>query len=233
MEVKHSNWFAAGAEVQRALMLLSDGAFRLYVYICLNASRKSGRISVSYTTMAKTIGRSRRSVVSHFDELRRQGICHISPAVNQHHCTEIEVCEEFWPYTKTDRDIQLSETGQYIASIRSFLLKRACVFSSFSAADEKFSRDLLAREMPLERIERAIALGCCRKYVSLLNGTDSNTIFTFAYFRDVIEEVCDPEIPAGYWDYVMPELLHLEKKWAEKRNEVAGVKAASAVGPKD
>jgi hypothetical protein len=156
----------------------------------------------------------------------------MTPAVNQHRCTEVEICDDFWPYTKTERGIQPSESARYIASIRCFLSKRACVRSGFTAADEKFAGDLMAQNVPLERIERAIALGCCRKYVSLLNGTDSDIIFSFAYFRDVIEEVCDPEIPSGYWDYVTPELLHLEKKWAEKQNAVAGAKPASAPGPK-
>ena len=232
MEIKHSNWFAAGPEVQRALTLLSDGAFRLYFYICLNASRKSGRISVSYSALALTLGRSRRSIASHFDELRRQGICHMNPAVNQHHCTEIEICDDFWPYTKTNGGLQPSESGRYIASIRSFLSERTCVRSSFSAADEKFAGDLMAQDVPLERIERAIALGCCRRYVSLLNGTASDPIFSLLYFRDVITEVRDPEIPSGYWDYVMPELLHLERKWAEKQNAIAGAISASASGPK-
>jgi hypothetical protein len=232
MEVKHSSWFAAGPEIQRALILLSDGAFRLYFHVCLNASRKSGRISASYSALAHTLGRSRRSIASYFDELRQQGVCHMNPAVNQHHCTEIEVCDDFWPYTKTDRGIQPSESGRYIASIRSFLSKRACIRSRFSAADEKFAGDLMAQDVPLERIERAIALGCCRKYVSLLNGTDNDTIFSFAYFRDLVDEVCDPEIPSGYWNYVMPELEHLEKKWIGQSNPAADVKPAPAAGPK-
>jgi len=42
MEIKHSNWFAAGQEVQRALLLLSDGAFRLYFYLCFTANRSTG-----------------------------------------------------------------------------------------------------------------------------------------------------------------------------------------------
>lgn len=232
MEIKHSNWFAAGPEVQQALILLSDGAFRLYFYICLNASRKSGRISVSYSALAHTLGRSRRSIASHFDELRRQEICHMTPAVNQHRCTEIEICDDFWPYTKTERGIQPSEFARYIASISSFLSKRACVRSGFSAADERFAEDLMAQDVPLEQIERAIALGCCRKYVSLLNGTDSDTIFSFAYFRDVIDEVCDSEVPTGYWNYVMPELEHLEKKWIAQSTRAADAKPASAARPK-
>lgn len=233
MEIKHANWFAAGPEVQRALILLSDGAFRLYFYICLNASRKSGRISVSYSVLSRALGRSRRSVASHFDELRQLGICHVFPAVNQHHCTEIEICDSYWPYKKIDRSGQVSTSELYLASIKGFLSERACVRSCFAAADEKFAENLMAQDVPLEQIERAIALGCCRKYVSLINGTDSGTIFSFVYFRDVIEEVCDPEIPSGYWDYVMPELLHLEKKWAQMQSTVADAYSASAAGLKN
>ena len=38
-------------------------------------------------------------------------------------------------------------------------------------------------------------------------------------FRGLIEEVCDPEMPSGYRDYIMPELGHLEKKWLVKKNQ--------------
>ena len=42
-KLKHpSGWFAAGWEVSRALGLLSDGAFRLFIYLCLNADRLMG-----------------------------------------------------------------------------------------------------------------------------------------------------------------------------------------------
>jgi hypothetical protein len=38
MKLKHSHgWFAAGPEVARALQCLSDGGFRLYLYLCLQA----------------------------------------------------------------------------------------------------------------------------------------------------------------------------------------------------
>jgi hypothetical protein len=228
MEIKHSNWFAAGPEVQRALLLLSDGAFRLYLHICLSASRKSGRVSMSYLDLAHALGRSRRSIASHFDELRRLGICHMHPAVNQHRCTQIEVCDDFWPYTKTHCGTQPSECEQYLAQIQTCLGKRACVRSTFTAADETFAKSLLTQQVPLESIERAIALGCCRKYVSLLNGTDRGPILRLAYFRDLIEEVCDPEIPSGYWDYVIPQLEHLEKKWLANQDSPADAKAASA-----
>ena len=232
IEIKHSNWFAAGPETKNALTLLSDGAFRLYFYICLNASRRTGRISISYLDLANRLGRSRRSIASHFDELRRQGICRMNPAVNQHQCTEIEVCDEFWPYTRANSSVESSESKQYLARIKAFLSKRACVQSNFEAADERTIANLLTQQVPLERIERAIALGCCRKYVSLLNGTDSGPIFSIGYFREVIEEVRDPKIPSGYWSYVMPELHKLEKKWLKKQEETTDAKRATAAGQK-
>jgi hypothetical protein len=34
-------WFAAGAEVQKAMTLLSDGAFKLFVYLCLKAASRN------------------------------------------------------------------------------------------------------------------------------------------------------------------------------------------------
>ena len=37
-----TGWFAAGREFAQALTLLSDGAFKLYVYACLRADRHTG-----------------------------------------------------------------------------------------------------------------------------------------------------------------------------------------------
>jgi hypothetical protein len=49
MQIKHWKWFAAcPQEVQKAIDLLSDGAFRLYMHICLNADRETGSLSVTY-----------------------------------------------------------------------------------------------------------------------------------------------------------------------------------------
>lgn len=232
MEIKHSNWFASGPEIQRALISLSDGAFRLYFYLCLNASRRTGRISMSYADLAHTLERSRRSISSHFDELRCRGICIIQPAVNQHHCTEIEIADEFWPYTKTNTGSQPSKGEVNLRQIKSFLTARLCVQCAFTAADQKFAAELLAQDVALDRIERAIALGCCRRYISLLNGTASEPIFSLLYFRDVIEEVRDPELPTGYWSYILPELQHLEKKWQGRQLLVAHAEVAPAGGSK-
>lgn len=232
MEIKHSNWFAAGLETQRALLSLSDGAFRLYFYICLNASRKTGTFSISYADLAHTLERSRRSISSHFDELRHRGVCIIRPAVNQHHSTEIEIADEFWPYTKENTGNRSSKGEADLAQVKSFLSARSCIQCAFSTADRTFAAGLLNGDVTLDQIERAIALGCCRRYISLLNGTASDPIFSLLYFRDVIDEVRDPGLPAGYWSYIMPELEHLERKWQAKQSLVANAEDAPAGGPK-
>jgi hypothetical protein len=64
-----------------------------------------------------------------------------------------------------------------------------------------------------------------------LNGTVNDPIFSFLYFRDLMEEVRDPDLPTGYWAYIMPELIHLEKKWQTKQSLDAAAEIASAGGP--
>lgn len=88
------------------------------------------------------------------------------------------------------------------------------------------------RDVSLELIERAIALGCSRKYVSLLNGTDDELIYSFAYFRDLIEEASDRETPDGYWDFQKLQLKSLENKWTAKKSS-ADAKFTSTEGPKN
>lgn len=141
MKVKHSNWFAAGPEVSRALTLLSDGAFRLYFYLCLQAGRDDGSVAVSYFDVAHTLGKSRRSIATYFEELRRNGVCRIDPAVNQHQSSKIEICDEFWPYTRSENEPRSPVSDSYFQRVRSLLSARACVKCSFAAADQKIRRN--------------------------------------------------------------------------------------------
>jgi hypothetical protein len=88
-------WFAARREVARAMALLSDGAFKVYMYICLTADRSTGRMKVVHTDIATSLKKSRRSVVTYLEELREHQICSIEAARNQHAAGHIEVCDPF------------------------------------------------------------------------------------------------------------------------------------------
>ena len=59
-------WFAAGAEVQKAMDLLSDGAFRLFVYLCLNARRDTGVLEGSLTQLAKNVKRVFTKIIIYY-----------------------------------------------------------------------------------------------------------------------------------------------------------------------
>ena len=53
-----TGWFAAGREVAQALSLLSDGAFKLFMWICLNADRGLGAIRIEPDEVARALGKS-------------------------------------------------------------------------------------------------------------------------------------------------------------------------------
>jgi hypothetical protein len=58
------------------------------------------------------------------------------------------------------------------------LLHPACVHATFS--DERCGGDLPARGVTLFHLQRAIWLGCARKYAALLNGTGQAPMFVTA-----------------------------------------------------
>lgn len=236
MEIKGPGWFAAGREVQKVLFLSSDGGFRLYFHLCVNANRRTGRVLIHYGELATELKRSRRSIATHFNELRALTICRVvSAAVNQHSRTEVEICDDFWPYTKEPLADDPSEWNGYRTAIRSMLSKRACIDCAFTATDEQFAAECFGRGVALEEIEQAIALACCRKYAGLLNGTDNEMIRRFSYFRDTIEEVRDPDAHPKLPELLKQRILsveYYEEKWRASRRGTAGVNVASATRSK-
>jgi hypothetical protein len=55
-ETQPTGWFAAGREVAQALSLLSDGAFKLFMWVCLNADRGLGAIRIEPGEIARVLG---------------------------------------------------------------------------------------------------------------------------------------------------------------------------------
>lgn len=102
--------------------------------------------------------------------------------------------------------------------MRDAFLKPACVRSAFTAADEKLALNLCRRGVDLERLRRAIWLGCARKYVAMLNGQTRLPITSLAYFASLIDEVAQPHIPTSYWDHVRRRVEEMEKRWLQTAN---------------
>ena len=68
---RSTGWFAAGEELAAALGLLSEAAFKLYVYLCLNVDRHSGRMIWEALDLANRLQRDRESVALALEELCR------------------------------------------------------------------------------------------------------------------------------------------------------------------
>ncbi len=178
-----------------------------------------------HSELARSLGKSPRSISSYLNELRCQGMCQVQAAVNQHQMGSIEIADRFWPYHK-----QLSEApvcGQtfYIERVRQLFLSRACVQGAFRTADEKLAAELYRRHVPLERIERAYLLGCARKYVALLNHPDAPLISSLHYFSALLSEVEELKVSPDYWSYLSHKLDRLEQRW---RRDAAAVRVGPA-----
>jgi hypothetical protein len=66
-----TGWFAAGREVTRAMALLSDGAFKVYMHVCLTADRSTGILKIAHRDLAVALKKSRRSIVIYLEEAPR------------------------------------------------------------------------------------------------------------------------------------------------------------------
>ena len=227
-KLKHpSGWFAAGREVARGLALLSDGAFKVYIHLCLNADRRTGQLSAEQGRLATALRKSRRSVVTYLDELRRQGICSIQAAVNQHVGGRIEICDAFWPYEKVLPSATPDTTlAGFVEQTRRLLRARRCVESAFRPADERLAVSLFERNISVEDVEHAVLLGCARKYVELINRQSGDLIVSFSYFQNIIEEARELKMSAAYWQHLQMRVDRLEQQWTQMK---AGGGEASAL----
>jgi hypothetical protein len=213
-----TGWFAAGREVAQALALLSDAAFKLYIHLCLEADRHTGRAVIELTDFARVLRKTPVLIEADLDELHRAEVCE--------HCGDaVEIRDRFWPYQKQTTIAAGNPQAEYLRHVREALLKPACVRSMFTAADERLALNLLQRGVSLDQLRRAIWLGCARKYIAMLNGQTHLPITSLAYFTSLIEEVTQPQIPTGYWDHVRRKMEEMEKRWLQTRTTAPATRA--------
>jgi hypothetical protein len=195
------------------MTLLSDGAFRLYMFLCLRADRSSGRLEIDQTSVAKSLAKSRRSVIAYFEELKQRGVCEVKVAANQHTRGVVQICDAFWPYVVPTPAENTESADNYIKRVRTLLETRKCVCLTFAPADEKLALSLFSNHVPIADIEHAFLLGCTRKYVSWLNGQASGPIASFGYFRAIVDEVAQMDTSPEYWRYIGESLDKYERAW--------------------
>ena len=199
-----TGWFAAGREVACALQLLSDAAFKLFVWLCLQAERGRGAVSATPTELAKAVGKKESDIALAIAELEQRGVCKVRPD------GIIEIQDRFWPYQRNCASTVNPEWLRYVAEVKRLFLERRCVQSSFTAADEKLALSLFRRGVSLTQIEHAILLGSLRKYISALQNAGGTPISSLHYFTNLFEEV-QQELSSQYWTYIAQKVKTFEQ----------------------
>jgi hypothetical protein len=222
MRLKRSTgWFAAGQEMATALPLLSDAAFKLYVFLCLNVNRHSARMVWAPMELANLLQRDRQSVNDALEELCRCEVCMRHPDADGRIALDrlsVEICDRFWPYEKPPVEEFGIDQNRYVQRVRQMLTGTACVRVNFSAADERLAAIFYRRGISLVHLQRAIWLGCARKYVALLNALENADmlITSLNYFSALVNEVAETQVSEDYWKHMQSKLPQLERMWLDQ-----------------
>jgi hypothetical protein len=218
---RSTGWLAAGQEMAAALDLLSDAAFKLYVYLCLNVDRHSGRMIWEALDLANRLQRDRESMALALEELCRLQVCIQHPAADGRIARErlsLEICDGFWPYEKAPVQEFGIDQNRYVQQVRQMMLRPVCVRAHFSAADERIAVALYRRGITLVHLQRAIWLGCARKYAALLNGSEKQAplyITSLHYFAGIVQEVEAVPVGVDYWKHIAAKVDRFEQMWIE------------------
>jgi hypothetical protein len=214
------NWFAAGMEVQLAIDTLTDGAFKVFMHICLNAERKTGILHTTQLELGRNLKRSPGSIRKYLVEMEKTGISRNSFSSSPRTRGSVQISPPYWPYESEEEYQSDDRADQFVSEIRTMMQERACVRSSFSTADEVLARQWFDAAVPLEQIRQAILLGCARKYVAWRNNpATQGPISTLRYFISILEEIAKQKLDPDYWEFLRSRIQRHEKLWIEKHQE--------------
>lgn len=253
---RKTGYFAAGEEFAEALQVLGDGAFRLFAWVCLRADRATGRLAFDRGRLAKVLGKSRRTLGRHLDELVRAGVCELRRAPNQHGSSLLRVRGDFWPYaaeasgpagqeaaaqqgtagTGAVASAGTAAEAEYLAGVREALDRPLCVQARFGRRERRLARAWRRDGVPLRDVRRAILLGSVRRSMAMINSGRREPIVSLRYFEGNLEEVRQGEWPEGYWRHLEWHLERCEEHWSRPRPLAPGADgpgqgAAARPGP--
>ncbi len=214
------NWFAAGMEVQQAIDILSDGAFKVFMHICLNAERKTGIIHTTQVELARDLKKSNGTIRKHLLEMENAGISRNSFSCSPRMRGSVHIAPTYWPYEDNAECQTDDEADRFVSEIRTMLQERACIRPGFSTADEVLARQWFHDAVPLEQIRQSILLGCARKYVAWRNNpAPHGPISTLRYFEPLLEEIAQQKFAPDYWQFLRSRIQRHEMLWIEKHQE--------------
>lgn len=225
-------WFAAGKMMARALTDLSDGAFKLFVYLCLRASRQTGSLNLPQAQLASQLGKSRRSIGLYLAELEQNGYCSVQTCHNQHVGGNITIADAYWPYQRSQTELAPDPQAAFVHEVKKMFLALVPGTASFSAADHRLACRWFSQSIPLDRVEKAFLLGSVRKQLTRINRPDDTAIHSLHYFQALLEEVRQLKVAESYWIHLRRRLQRLTQPSRAVANSSTQKPALAAQPPR-
>jgi len=214
-KIKDQNrWVAAGDRFRRAAWLLSDGAFKLFFHIALEADNRTGLLETTFKTLADDLHKSKRSIGIYAAELHDKGVCKVQTGENQYCRTRFEILDDYWPYER-NHGVGSAESDVYVNAIRDVYLSLDCTPNVFNSKDVQAVMELERERVPLEMVKDALLLGAIRKYSSWMDGKDSSPIGSLMYFKNLVTEIQKQPLPDGYKAYLQKKYESLSRQCKE------------------
>lgn len=229
-----SGWFAAGTMMAQALAGLSDGAFKLFVYLCLYASRQTGSLGFQQAQLAARLGKSRRSIGLYLAELEQNGFCSIQPGCNQHAEGQLTITDAYWPYQRTPTELNPDTQAAFVQEVKRLFLALVPGTTTFTASDHRLACQWFHQQIALEIVEKAFLLAAARKHATTTNQPTSPAIRSLYYFPALLEEVRQLNIGESYWIHLRRQLQRLTQRSPAETSPSAQKSPAAAQGsPKE
>ena len=103
----------------QAMTLLSDGGFKLYLHVCLQADRHTARVVLDTAEWMQVLGKDPAWIETCLSELYRHKVC-------ERYGGGVEICDRFWPYQKQAGAAAAAPEVEFVRQVRTAFLKPAC-----------------------------------------------------------------------------------------------------------
>ena len=102
-------------------------------------------------------------------------------------------------------------SAPYIPSVVTLYLQMPDTPLRVSVSDQWLARHFHQDGVPLETVETALLLGSLRRLIRPAEAPRLSPIRSLAYFRPVIEELCEHPAPENYREYLRLKLRQVAK----------------------
>jgi hypothetical protein len=102
-------------------------------------------------------------------------------------------------------------SASYVASVVTLYLEMPDTPMRVSVSDQWLARHFHEDSVPLETVETALLLGSLRRLIRPADAPRLSPIRSLAYFRPVIEELCEQPAPENYREYLRLKLRQAAK----------------------